>query len=198
MKLDSGYVQNIKARSKVKFYLGILTRLKIYLINKRNVLIARHKGASIGENVTLPYKLAKRANGNLIIGHNTSIQSVNFDLRAPVHIGSNVIIGSDVEIITCSHNIDSKDWKFKAYGIEIDDYVWLATRCFILPSCKKIRRGAVIAAGAVLYSNVSKMDVMTGNPASFLKKRKEVHSNLCVEGLLGNDLITYLKARTNN
>tara|TARA_B110000114_G_C14975368_1_gene350254 strand:- start:251 stop:847 length:597 start_codon:yes stop_codon:yes gene_type:complete len=198
MELESNYVQNIKTRSNVKFYLGILTRFKIFVINKRNISIARKKGASIGENVTLPYQLAKRANNNLKIGNNTSIQSFNFDLRAPVHIGSNVIIGSDVEIITCSHNIDSKDWEFKAYGIEIDDYVWLATRCFILPSCKIIKRGAVVAAGAVLYHNVSEMDVMTGNPAVFLKKRKEVHSNLCVEALLGNDLLTYMKVRTNN
>tara|TARA_B110000902_G_C14064326_1_gene496790 strand:+ start:156 stop:752 length:597 start_codon:yes stop_codon:yes gene_type:complete len=195
MKPDSLYVKSIQGRTKVKYLLGIFGRLKRHYFFKRNVSIARKKGATIGESVSLPYELAKKANKNLKVGNNTSIQSSNFDLRAPIHIGSNVIIGSDVEIISCSHHIDSPDWEFKAYGIEIENYAWLATRCFILPSCRKIEEGAVIAAGAVLFSNVGAMDVMTGNPASFLKKRKAVHYNLCVEGLLGNDLLAYKKAR---
>jgi acetyltransferase-like isoleucine patch superfamily enzyme len=162
-----------------------------------NVAIARKNGAVVGECVTLPRQLARIANSNLKIGNNTSIQSSKFDLRAPIHIGSNVIIGSDIEIITLSHNIDSKNWEHKAYGIEIADYVWLATRCFILPSCRKIQRGAVIAAGAIVVSDVDEMTVMSGNPAVFIKKRKEVHEDLCVEGLLGNDLKTYMRARKN-
>lgn len=158
MKLDSLYVKNIQERSKTKYLIGILGRLKRHFFLKRNVSIARKKGAIIGENVSLPYELAKKANQNLKVGNNTSIQTANFDLRAPIHIESNVIIGSDVEIITCSHNIDSPDWEFKAYGIEIENYAWLATRCFILPSCRKIEEGAVLAAGAVLFSNVGTMD----------------------------------------
>src|SRR5699024_9936303 len=100
---------------------------------------------------------------------------------------NHVIIGKNVEIITTSHNIDSSEWELKYYGIEIDDYVWIATNATILPSCKKIGKGAVVAAGSVVVKDVPEMAVVSGNPAEVIKYRKKVHSDLCVESLLGGD-----------
>lgn len=58
---------------------------------------------------------------------------------------------------------------------------------------RRIGRGAVIGAGSVVAKDVEPMAVMAGNPARLLRYRKCVHSNLVVESLLGNDLITYIK-----
>lgn len=192
--MTSKYVSDIQKRTTIRFIVGLYPRLKKYFINKYIVFVARKKGASIGEFVTMPYKLAQKANANLIIGNHTSIQSHLIDLRSKVKIGNNVIIGSDVEIITCSHNVDSPDWEFKSYGLEIEDYCWVATRVFILPSCRKIGYGAVCAAGSVIAKNVDSLDIVTGNPAVILRKRKQVHTDLCVESMLGNDFISYTKA----
>ncbi len=193
------YSEDIAKRSKIKFLIGLYPRVKRYIIQEYFInRIARNKGASIGKNVNISKSLAKRANSNLIIGDNVSIQTDNIDLRAQVHIGNNVIIGKDVEIITCSHNVDSPDWEHKSYGINIEDYVWLATRTFILPSCRKIEYGAVCAAGAVVVKNVEKMSIVAGNPATFLKNRKCVHYKLVVESLLGNDLIAYVNEYQTN
>ncbi len=189
------YEQNIKNRSTLRYYLGYFVRLKKYIALKYILYVARKKGAIIGENTVIPYSLAKKANPNLTIGHHTSIQSDQFDLRAKISIGNHVIIGSDVEIITCSHNIDSKEWEFKAYGIEIEDYVWIATRVFILPSCRKIEKGAVCGAGSVVTKNIESMHVVSGNPVATIKIRKEVHVNLVVESLLGGDFKTYINTR---
>ena len=112
-------------------------------------------------------------------------------MRAKVTIGSNVIIGSGVEIMTCSHDIDSLDWVFKPYGIIIEDYAWLATRVFILPSCRKIGFGAVCGGGSLVVKNVEAMQVVSGSPAEFIKMRKQVHSDLIVPSLLGGDLMIY-------
>ena len=131
----------------------------------------------------------------MIIGNHVSIQAKELDTRAPIKIGNNVIIGSGVKIITCSHNINSPDWEHKSYGITIEDYVWIATDVLILPSCTKIEKGSVVAAGSVLSSNTSSMDVVSGNPSKLLKKRQQVHYNLCVEELRGIDLQLYIKAR---
>ena len=109
-------------------------------------------------------------------------------------IGNHVIIGSGVEIITCSHNVDSIDWEHKSYGIEIEDYCWIATNVLVLPSCRKIGYGAVCAAGSVMVKNVESMAIMTGNPARLLRKRTTVHSDLCVESMLGNDFVAYRNA----
>ena len=197
MDKHSKYVINVQARSKLRFLLGALARLKRFYINKYIIYIAKKNGATVGNMVTMPLALAKMANANLKIGNHTSIQTSKLDLRAPVVIGNHVIIGSHVEILTCSHEVDSPDWEFKAYGITIEDFVWIATNSFILPSCTKIERGAIIGGGSVVAKNVATMDIMSGNPATMIRKRKEVHYNLCVEGLLGNDFKTYLKVRKN-
>lgn len=194
MDQNSKYITNIKNRKKLHFFKGILGRIKLYIINRYINWVARRNGASIGKSVTMPYKLAKRANSNLVIGNHTSIQSDLIDLRIPIKIGNYVIIGSGVEIITVSHNIDSVDWEHKFYGIQIEDYCWLATRSFILPSCRKIGYGAVCAAGSVVVKNVDSLSIVCGNPAKFLRKRVVVHSDLCVESLLGNDFISYINA----
>lgn len=193
----SEYTTNIKNRSKVRYFRGALARLKKYIIYKYIIWLARKNGAIIGNHVTIPYKLAKKANKNLKIGSHTSIQTHLIDLRIPIKIGNNVIIGSGVEIITVSHNVDSVDWEHKYYGIEIEDYCWLATRSFILPSCRKIAYGSVCAAGSVITKNVDSMSIVSGNPAKTLRMRETVHSDLCVESLLGNDFITYTNIYNN-
>lgn len=194
----SEYKTNIKTRSKVRFFKGVLARLKNYIINKYIIWLARKNGAIVGNHVTMPYKLAKKSNINLKIGNHTSIQTHLIDLRIPITIGNHVIIGSDVEIITVSHNVNSVDWEHKYYGLEIEDYCWLATRAFILPSCRKISYGSICAAGSVVFKNVDSMVIVSGNPAKELRKRERVHSELCVESLLGNDLITYVSVYNNS
>jgi acetyltransferase-like isoleucine patch superfamily enzyme len=192
--MNTSYELNINSRSLFRFLKGLYPRGKKFLIQNYINWIARRNGAQIGKAVVISYQLAKKANSNLIIGDHTSIQTSNIDLRIPIKIGSHVIIGSDVQIITVSHNIDSLEWEHKYYGLEIKDYVWLATRTFILPSCRKIHYGAVCAAGAVVVKDVEEMSVVSGNPAKLLRYRKNVHSNLVVESLLGNDLKAYINA----
>lgn len=36
------------------------------------------------------------------------------------------------------------------------------------------------------------MAIVSGNPAKILRNRETVHSDLCVESLLGNDFMTYI------
>ncbi len=188
------YQKNIQSRSKIHYLKGLLARYISHLRNVYIVQLARKNGATVGECVTMPYKLAKHANANLIIGNHTAIQTDRIDLRVPIQIGNHVIIGADVEVLTVSHNVDSPDWEHKTYGLAIEDYCWLATRVFILPSCRKIEYGAVCAAGSVVVQNVNSMEIVTGNPAKLLRLRKNVHTDLCVESMLGNDYLAYKTA----
>lgn len=192
---QTAYQRNISRRSNIHFLKGLIPRFISYLQNLCIVWLARRRGAKIGEYVTMPYKLARRANSNLTIGNHSSIQTYLLDLRAPITIGNYVIIGADVEIITVSHDVDSQDWEHKYYGLVIEDYCWLATKVFILPSCQRIGNGAICAAGSVVVRNVLSMEIVSGNPAKLLRMRRLVHDNLCVESLLGNDFIAYRQAR---
>lgn len=46
-----------------------------------------------------------------------------------------------------------------------------------------------------MVSDVPAMAVMSGNPAKEIRKRKCVHSDLVVEGLLGGDFKTFKNSR---
>jgi acetyltransferase-like isoleucine patch superfamily enzyme len=190
------YEKNICSRTIFHFLKGLVPRFFRYLKHERSRYIARRRGATIGEDTVLPLSLAKKANKNLIVGQNTSIQTDKIDLRSPVRIGSYCIIGQ-CEIVTTSHFVDSPDWEHKNYGIEIDDYVWVASNALILPACRHIEYGAVVGAGSVVVKNVDKMSIVSGNPAVYLRHRKEIHKYLVVESLLAGDLKSYIKAWKN-
>ena len=191
--IRGGYFKNVRERSKLRYMKGLLIRWKNYRKYAKAIKIARKKGAVIGGDVVMPISLAKKANKNLTIGNHVSIQTDKIDLRSPVTIGDYVIIGQNTEIITTSHDIDSEEWEHKYYGIEIGDYAWLPTKILVLPSCRKIGRGAVVSSGSV--KDIDSICVVGGNPAKEFKKRKCVHSLLVVESLLGGDYHTYKKAR---
>lgn len=191
----TNYEKDIKGRSTFRYILGLIVRWKQHFKYDKAVRIARKRGASIGENVVMPLSLARKANSNLKIGDHVSIQTDKIDLRNPVTIGNHVIIGSETEIITTSHNIDSEEWEHKHYGLTIEDYVWIPTRVMILPSCRKIQYGGVVSSGSVVVKDVESMSVVGGNPAKEFKNRKCVHKNLVVESLLGGDYYTYKKIR---
>lgn len=190
------YEKNIQDRSQLHYLIGLIVRwiqnIKYAYARK----IARKRGATIGEGVIMPLKLAKRCNKHTSIGNHTSIGTHKIDTRCPISLGNCVIIGSNSEIITASHNIDSPEWEYKPYGIEIEDYVWIAQNAIILPSCRHIGRGAVIGTGALIHKDVESMSIMSGNPAKELRKRKCVHENLVVESCLGGDYKIYKKVRT--
>ena len=191
----TAYEKDITSRSTLHYLKGLAARWKQHFKYDKAVRIARRNGATIGDNVVMPLSLAKRANANLTIGDHVSIQTDKIDLRNPVTIGNHVIIGSETEIITTSHNIDSPEWEHKHYGITIDDYVWIPTRVMVLPSCRHIHYGGVISSGSVVVKDVESMSVVGGNPAKEFKKRQCVHSNLVVESLLGGDYRTYRATR---
>jgi serine acetyltransferase len=56
------------------------------------------------------------------------------------------------------------------------------------------QQGAVCAAGSVVAGNVETMAIVVGNPVVLLRKRKRVHTDLCVESMLGNDFVEYTQA----
>lgn len=197
MKIQSKYEEYVRSKSILRFLMGIIVRWFYWQYYRLARYIAQKRGAQVGDNVAMSIKLARRLNSNVSIGNNVSIQTNFIDVRSPLAIGNNVIIGSGTQIITTSHNIDSEEWEHKYYGLTINDYVWIPTKCLILPSCRVIGYGAVISSGSVVVHDVDNMSVVSGNPAREFKKRKCVHSKLVVESLLGGDFVAYKNARGN-
>lgn len=191
------YYKRISERPLLHFIKGLLPRIQCYLKYQNLKKIAIRKGAKIGDNSIILRELAQKCNKNFELGNNSSIGSYQIDLRSPVKIGNNVIISNDSKIITTSHYIDSPEWEHKYYGIEIEDYVWIASNVLILPSCRRIGYGAVIGAGSVVVKDVPPMSVVGGNPAKVLKQRECVHEKLVIPSLLSGDLKIYWETWIN-
>ena len=176
MKIQSKYEEYVRSKSILRFLMGIIVRWFYWQYYRLARYIAQKRGAQVGDNVAMSIKLARRLNSNVRIGNNVSIQTNFIDVRSPLVIGNNVIIGSGTQIITTSHNIDSEEWEHKYYGLTINDYVWIPTKCLILPSCRVIGYGAVISSGSVVENPLENDPLVTQLfdplPFSFSSKKK--------------------------
>ena len=94
-----------------------------------------------------------------------------------VTIGENVMIGPECYLFTRQHRYDNLSVPMGAQGmtesrpITIGSDVWIGARVTILPGVQ-IGDGAIIGAGAVVTKNVPPYEVWGGNPARFIKSRK--------------------------
>ena len=96
---------------------------------------------------------------------------VFLDGRAPLKIGNNVDIASEVMVWNAEHDIHSVDFSASSGGVIIEDYVFIGARAIILPGVK-IGRGAVVASGAVVTKDVPALSIVGGVPAKEIGVRR--------------------------
>lgn len=120
---------------------------------------------------------------NLSIGNDVSIgpNVTIYCTKAPIRINDHVIFGPNVTMITGDHRIDihdkpmsliTEDEKLEEndQAIVIEDDVWIGANATILKGVH-IKRGAVIAAGAVVTSDVPEYSIVGGVPAKVIGQR---------------------------
>lgn len=145
------------------------------------IIITNPRKIFMGKNVkVMQYsKLYANDRGIIKIGNNVSINT-NVQLGAgnsgEIIIGNDVLIASNVVIRASNHVFDKVDvpiWKQGHSGgrIVIEDDVWIASNAVILPNVT-IRKGAIVAAGAVVTKDVASYQVVAGIPAKTIKIRK--------------------------
>lgn len=116
-------------------------------------------------------------------------------IEGPATIGNYTSIGKNVRRISVNHMVDyatmhpcvfnpefgwvSKDDR-KRSQIHIGNDVWIGDNVMILPSCRTIGDGAVVAAGAVVTKDIPPYEIWGGVPAYCLKRR---FSDDIIEGL---------------
>jgi len=107
-------------------------------------------------------------------------------LKGPMKIGKYVSIASGVYRYEVNHVIDGvtshpcwfnpaygwveRDWR-KKEKLEIGNDVWIGANVTILPGCKHIGNGAVVAAGAIVTKDVPAYAIVAGVPAHVIKMR---------------------------
>lgn len=91
--------------------------------------------------------------------------------KAPVSLGTGVVISQDAYLCTASHDVGSPVMQLIVKPIIIEDNVWVAAKSIILPGVT-LHTASVIGAGAVVAKNVDAWTVVGGNPARLIKIRK--------------------------
>ena len=112
------------------------------------------------------------------IGSRASINSnvmINARGRGKIIIGNNVLIGPNVVLRSNNHSFETSkipviDQGMNEGEIFINDDVWIGSNAVILPNCK-IGKGVIVAAGAVVTSDVESYSIVGGVPANLIKKR---------------------------
>ena len=101
-----------------------------------------------------------RLGPNCVVNFGTLIDGRRF----PVVIGANVSIGPEAAILTLGHDPQSPGFADRGGEVRIGDRAWIAYRAIVLPGVT-IGEGAVVAAGAVVTTDVEAYAIVAGNPA---------------------------------
>lgn len=107
---------------------------------------------------------------NIHIGENVFINSgCKMQDQGGIYIGDDVLIGHNACLLTLNHdqNPDNRA-DMHPEPIYIEDKVWLGSNVTVLPGVR-IRRGAIVAAGAVVTRDVEANTIVGGIPAKFIK-----------------------------
>lgn len=91
---------------------------------------------------------------------------------APIAIGDQVLIATNVQLLTATHPLDAarrRAWWESAKPISIADGVWIGGGAIVLPGVS-IGENAVIGAGAVVTHDVAASTIVVGNPARVVRQ----------------------------
>lgn len=157
------------------------TKTLIYRIFLESII--KRSFESCGEKVRIGQKSSFSGIENISIGNYSSLGSDTRILttRAKVKIGSYVMFGPAVTIVSGDHRsdiigkymneiTDSEKRPEDDLDVVIEDDVWVGTSAIILKGVT-IGRGSIIAAGALITKDVPPYSIVGGVPARVIKMR---------------------------
>lgn len=173
IKLKYTFNNRIKFGNKVIFNGKPLIRISkgCRMILGDNVLInSRNAGYHI--NMFAASKLyCDREGAEIIIGKNTRIHGTCIHAYQQILIGSNCLIAANCHIFDGNGHhlsLDNPSNRINTIGgskpIIIEDNVWIAANCIILPGTH-ISEGCVVAAGSIVSGFFPSRKLIRGNPA---------------------------------
>lgn len=130
---------------------------------------------SCGKGVNIEHGAIIGSGKRIRIGDNSQI-GINCSVVGPVIIGKDVMMGPEVVVLSQNHRFDDLSIPMRQQGIlpqrtvVIEDDVWIGTRAIILPG-RRVGKGAIIGAGAVVTRDVPPYGIVGGNPARLIGSR---------------------------
>jgi len=137
----------------------------------RTAIARRLLGLRIDRSAVLYQWRDLRFPGGIEIGPGTVIGHwATLDGRRGLKIGSNVNLSSEAALWTLQHDPDDREFGVRGGPIVVEDHAWISFRATVLPGVR-IGRGAVVAAGAVVTSDVEDYAIVGGIPAKQIGTR---------------------------
>ena len=131
---------------------------------------------SLGEDSVIEsFACINNAVGDIVIGNHSRV-GIHSIVIGPVSIGSHVQLAQGVVVTGLNHIFSNPSIPIDMQGVEtkmveISDDVWIGANATILPGVK-IGQHCVVAAGAVVCSDVPAHCVAAGVPAKVIKQLK--------------------------
>lgn len=140
--------------------------------NKWRVFLLQCFGAQIGRHCVVKPSCEIWQPWNLSMGDYVALsENVVCYTVDKIYIGSQTTVSRDVFLCCASHNVASPIMELTYAPIAIGSNAWIAARAIVMPG-RKVGDGAVVAAGAVVVSDVEPWTIVGGNPAKFISKRE--------------------------
>lgn len=108
---------------------------------------------------------------NIHLGENVFINSgCKFQDQGGIFIGDRCLIGHNVVIATLNHHMDvDRRGGMVPKPVRLGSDVWVGSGAILLPGIT-VGDGAVVAAGAVVTTDVAPRTIVGGNPARLIKR----------------------------
>lgn len=182
--MNANYLKSLKRAIGLVLYYGIAQYLPDSYIggggrisNRLRIFCAKLIFKKCGK-ISAINRRAYFGNGSEIEMGDYSSIGANSILPNNIKIGKYVMMAPEVHIISDNHNFDNIDIPMCMQGSNknhpfpiIEDDCWIGVRA-ILTVGRHVRRGSIVAAGAVLTKDFPDFSVVGGNPAKLIKSRK--------------------------
>jgi acetyltransferase-like isoleucine patch superfamily enzyme len=146
-----------------------------------HLLLLKMFSKKVGDNLNFHYGVIFHATNKTTFGNNIDIGNGSLLSMGGCEcmIGNNVMIGTDVKLITIEHgykdrNIPMQKQTSTYSPIIIEEDVWLGDGVKVISGSKplKISKGIIVGAGSIVTKNLSvEYGIYIGSPAKFLKSR---------------------------
>lgn len=140
----------------------------------RAFVVRRILGGRCGANLEIEGGVLLGKFADVTIGDDVQINEGS-RLRN-VQIGNSVMIAPEVMILHLGHDFARRDVAMRFQGVKrypptiLEDDVWIGARAIVMPG-RRVARGAIVAAGAVVTRDVGPFEIVGGNPARPIGQR---------------------------
>lgn len=169
---------NIRGASKIMILLWWLVQGTLFgcspqfMYGWRRWLLRRF-GCKVGPRVAVRASVTIQYPWKVSIGHSSQIgDEVLLSSTGPITIGDNVVISQRAFICAGTHDITTDRFETLPVPIVIEDEVWICAQAFVYPNVT-VGRGAIVAAGAVLRTDVPPYQIYAGSPAVRIGDRRD-------------------------